>query len=517
MKRDELMTWNGHSGTGRWKKQYRKNWYRVRNSELKEQYPHLFFTDCREGSRLAANQWWTEKVNEIHKSESSSGLSAERVALLIHHELKNIAKKIGSSVLADVTDKRINYLKGVVSEGERVQGLSLNEATGNEDHISELLKIESGSDHAPSTLELRAREILLKHVIDGLCSFDGVLPVQAVAGTTSGSQEYDRSIHTVSNRYLNELIIRTDPANGAKPLSVGRYEEIRGGLRYLKETVGAYLSIDELAKPERISGYYQSLLKEIKNEVIAAGTGRSRLVVAQQFLKWCWQNGVIDELPRNLSTLTISVERKEPKLFDLELFRAIYHAGTDRTKLYMALIANTGMRNSDIASLTLKQYDRETGRLSHSRIKTKAKNPPRVNYLLWEETRRLLEQHIRTDPRILGPDDPLFINKDGLPITRSWLNDDGKRQNVDAIFLAFKRATKKAGLKGRDKPTLSMVRTTSSNFIRKEYGWELQTLFLGNRANDVSTRHYTSSHDDFRLDEPLKWLETRYQLGNKQN
>lgn len=59
-------------------------------------------------------------------------------------------------------------------------------------------------------------------------------------------------------------------------------------------------------------------------------------------------------------------------------------------------------------------------------------------------------------------------------------------------------------------PTLGMIRTTSANLVRKEFGLELQTLFLGNSLNDVASVHYTTSHDDYRLDDPLQWLAGQY-------
>jgi hypothetical protein len=44
----------------------------------------------------------------------------------------------------------------------------------------------------------------------------------------------------------------------------------------------------------------------------------------------------------------------------------------------------------------------------------------------------------------------------------------------------------------------------------KHFGEEIQTLFLGNKPSGVTKRHYTATHNDYRLDKPLAWLREQY-------
>jgi integrase len=515
MKRDESMTWDGYTGSGRWKKQFRKKWYRVKNSELSEAFPELFYDDSREGSRVAANVWWISKEKAIREADSSTGLSAEKIALLVHLEMKNRVEHIGSAVLGSLIDSRISHLQNVVSKGKKILGLSMREHDGSEEHVGELLSVDDSSHEEDSPVVARAREHVLRDLIESLSVFDKVLPQQSLCGTSTTPSVDERSFYEVSQKFLDAMYLRTKESGGTKPLSPGRYSEIELSIRHLKGFVCGNPTIDDFSTAKTVASFHQNLISKVHSEEIASATARSRFIGIQQFLKWCYENEYIDRLPRNLSSLSVVVERKEPKVLDLEQFREIYNVSNDRVKLYLCLMSNCGIRNADVASLKLRQFNFETGHLRHSRIKTRHKNPPSVNYKLWSETLRLLDIHLKSEERKIGPDDLLFVNKDGLPIVRQRL-ENRKRVNTDTILQAFRRSMKKSEI---DKKNLSpgMIRTTSASLIRIEYGLELQTLYLGNRPTGVSTLNYTETINDFRLDKPLEWLATQYQIGKKAN
>jgi hypothetical protein len=127
----------------------------------------------------------------------------------------------------------------------------------------------------------------------------------------------------------------------------------------------------------------------------------------------------------------------------------------------------------------------------------------------------LLREQLRTDDRDCGPESLLFVNSNGQPIVTDEVDEDGKVRNVDNIKSAYWRVLQKLKIPKDERRSLGSIRTTSGSMIRHKFGRELQTLFLGNKFHDVASKHYTTSRDDFRLDEPLKWLAGQYGFASE--
>lgn len=80
-----------------------------------------------------------------------------------------------------------------------------------------------------------------------------------------------------------------------------------------------------------------------------------------------------------------------------------------RDRVLFTLMYNTGARVSEITGLHVADADGPVARL-HGKGRKERQVP------LWPETRRLIAEWIRHQQ--LGPDQPLFSNRDGAPLTR---------------------------------------------------------------------------------------------------
>ena len=103
----------------------------------------------------------------------------------------------------------------------------------------------------------------------------------------------------------------------------------------------------------------------------------------------------------------------------------------------------------------------------------------------------------------------VFLNKNGLPISYDGI-EDGKYSKSDGFANALYRIHAASEWSPEKRKPFGELRYTSANILRDFYSDELRTMFLGNGPTTITGRHYTATHDDFRLDEPLAKLGEIY-------
>ena len=145
------------------------------------------------------------------------------------------------------------------------------------------------------------------------------------------------------------------------------------------------------------------------------------------------------------------------------------------------------------------------GRITRKRSKTSDhENVPTVNYLLWRETFRLLQQERPQESRGLA-----LLNSNGSPLWTETLGNDGKYKKTDNVKNAFDRLCKKTGIK---KPLKSLKKTSASLLRDNERFQGLEGLFLGHAPQSMSDKHYTLVPGKL-LDQAILWLESQYEIG----
>src|SRR5208337_356959 len=112
---------------------------------------------------------------------------------------------------------------------------------------------------------------------------------------------------------------------------------------------------------------------------------------------------------------------------------------TERTRLYLLLMLNTGMTQKDIADLTPIEVNLTHGWIERRRSKTKkSENTPTIKFKLWNTTLELLRKHHSQDDP-----DRILTNEDGRPLRVDELRED-KWISIDNIATAYKRLVAKA-------------------------------------------------------------------------
>lgn len=154
------------------------------------------------------------------------------------------------------------------------------------------------------------------------------------------------------------------------------------------------------------------------------------LGTCKRFIRWCWSEELLDQLPRNIDTKEyaddLSTSAKEVEVMPIEIWRELYDASSDRTKLYMLIAANCGFSQADIADLRPTEYSKETAIITRKR--TKRKHDPKapvIEYKLWPKTKELLD-NFASDGELL------LVNEDGKPLINRKAGS-----KVDNIYVAF--------------------------------------------------------------------------------
>lgn len=303
--------------------------------------------------------------------------------------------------------------------------------------------------------------------------------------------------------YLKHLEQRAD--NG--DLSVGHVYSRRLQLSQFRDWIGKDTAVREIDGPTLLK-YHTHLMDKVKTKEWTRTTARHYLVAVKAFVRWLWQSEAIPALPRMLDSqsklLTISDPLPTVVVFTPEEVRTLLAAASDRTKLYVLLMLNCGMTQKDIADLKPSEIDWQAGRIIRKRSKTRdCDTVPEVNYLLWPETLRLLQQE-RSDST-----ERVLLNSSGEPIWQENLGAAAKYQKNDNVKNAFDRLRKKVGVA---KPLKSLKKTSATLLRGNEKFQGLQGVFLGHAPQSMSDRHYTQVPQGL-LDQALTWLAAQYGIG----
>lgn len=467
------MTWE--PAPRRWRKMYRGQVFTVSAQSLN-------VSDSKEGSYRAANEWWQQKKAEIdaqadadkpHRRDYEIALQLRR-EMLEWMSLEPDALKDDDD-LRNIHDRIVREVRQLEAEFARPTPPALNapgrilvDPVGNMDSGVKLVwleRVESLRDHRRWT--------------------------QATG--------HDASVAAKVDEYLERR--RADV--GAGQIKSATYKAIRDRLPHFKTYAG---NLDASKIDERtLSGYQSNLTARVAAGDCSPQYAAHLLSAAKALVRWLWRERVLEHLPRNLDGLTIRVPLKEIKTFEVSEVKTLLKAASERTRVFMLLMINCGMYQSDIAALKPSQVDWERGRISRKRTKGEDyANAPTVNYVLWPETVRLLKEYGRQD----GP--LVFMNKNGSPIYRRPVKADGKVGNVDNIKKAYERLCKKLKIDDR-KPLMCLRKTSATLLETHEVFGRFAQYFLGQAPASVAEERYSRPSKE-QFDRAMNWLGQKYGL-----
>jgi integrase len=280
------------------------------------------------------------------------------------------------------------------------------------------------------------------------------------------------TLETVKSEWL--AVKHATVGNG---LSAGRYANVARAIGKFVAHVGS-IPVASL-NAGVMTAYHTSLLQKVQDGKMKPGYAAMMLKVAKAFLQWCWENEKISALPRNLRSLTITVPTDKITTYTVDTIKALLHTTmSDKTRLYMLLMLNTGMTQKDISDLRDDEVDWKAGTITRKRSKTQNHDSvPEVTYPLWPETFKLLQQFRSTGPRVL-------TSKNGLPLVTSKLVA-GRLKQKDVIRSAWDEVDSKVKL------PLKYFRKTSSSILGGVADYAtIADLFLGHSPKTMAEKRY---------------------------
>jgi integrase len=285
-------------------------------------------------------------------------------------------------------------------------------------------------------------------------------------------------------------------------LTAGRYDVLRVHLHHFSGWIGPTLAISCITG-KAIAEYHRELLNGMSDRRWSADYARTRMSVVKSFIRWLWRIEAIEQPPRILDSkmLNIGTKATTPEVFTVAEVTALLTAATDRTRLYLLLMLNTGMLQKDISDLRPADVDWRKGTITRRRTKTtKYENVPTVTYRLWKETHRLLRQERATDGEFV------LTNEGGGPLKVERLDENGKLRKIDNVKSAFHRLS----LVTKIKKPLKLFRKTSATLLRgnKQFSG-IEHVFLGHAPRTMADRHYAQVPQEL-LDEAIVWLGTQF-------
>jgi len=309
---------------------------------------------------------------------------------------------------------------------------------------------------------------------------------------------------------ISGFLARKQAQAQAGERSTDRVDALRVHLEHFQNWYGAKKSVKKL-NAQVLEEYHTHLIRGKGS----AYTKRDRFAALKQFVRWLTEQGRIP-LPANIDSkdFTFRIEAKTIKTMPVKELQALMEASPDRVRLYLLLMANTGMQQTDIADLRAKDVDLKKGTITRVRSKTAHHaNAPTITYKLWPETLKLLRQEsqkgCKADARIL-------VNENGLALVRRDIRQDGKLKRIDNIKTAIDRVYRAMNAeKGSKAPGLppKHIRKTCATLLAGEFNQSIATDYLADVPSGVIARHYVKP-DQSKFNKALMWLGKQV-LGQK--
>jgi integrase len=310
-------------------------------------------------------------------------------------------------------------------------------------------------------------------------------------------------------------------------ISLSSWEQTRylsSGFKYFcyRQRYSQITSVELLA-------YRDNLLGLMAENRLTVASLRHQFRNTKALISWLAENEYLPQLPRNFnSVFKYRVPKNkvkgngEIKIYAVDELNALFNVAPDRTKLFMLLGLNCGMGAKDISDLQQADFDGQ--RIERGRSKTGVKG----SWLLWGETKRLLEQEKEsTGERLLlhvvrgtgGQKAPLvrqMISKRKILLLDNDRKPTGQYSSEEfvttknAVLDAFMFVCKKAKINGN----FYRFRATAANMVKELSDSETAQLYLahktaeGERSQSIADKHYLR-RDLVPLDKALESVEKK--------
>lgn len=291
--------------------------------------------------------------------------------------------------------------------------------------------------------------------------------------------------------------------------TIDRVDCLRVHLDHFLRWTGADRAVESIGE-QTVDTYYQHVLAECRKGTLSRYYARDLFASFRQFARWLASRRRIT-MPYNLNSREYGFKlHAKIRTFTDEEVKVLLKAATERTRLYLLLMLNTGGTQIDLAELSKNALDLDRGQLTRKRFKTEDhENVPVVVYPLWPETLKLLRSHLNKDNKLVNRHgEPLaLVSTDGKPLLVKGHNAKGQLTKTDAIRSAFNRLLRKLKSEGTEiDGSLKLLRKTASSKLEAHptYG-RYVVHFLGQSPDSIASRHYITP-DSQQFAAAVKWL-----------
>lgn len=317
-----------------------------------------------------------------------------------------------------------------------------------------------------------------------------------------------RALGRVVKDYLKYQWDRTIDTGGGRTITAGRVIALTNWIKPFVEVAGENRRINSVDE-NLILTFRANRFDALRNKQITAHTLFQHFAVVKHFLKWCWENRKLRNLPRNLNTaLKFGLPASEIKFFnwkDGEVQRLLKAcaAHSEELELYALLGLNCGFTLKDISDLRMIEVKWKKVPWPVI-IRSRSKTGQYSRHVLWKRTFELFK---RLAIGKYGTEEPCFLRKDGRKL---MIDGGGKLTNrIHGQFRAIMNET----FGKEDRRSFRHLRKTGATFLsRRKDGIEI--LYLAHAPNTMASKFY-ALNDGNQLDMWLCYMETDFGLVDK--
>jgi integrase len=300
-------------------------------------------------------------------------------------------------------------------------------------------------------------------------------------------------------------VLRASVATGQ--MDISRCDAYLRNVGVFRDYLGAEAAIDVI-DASKLEGFYADLALRVQAKKYSPAYAHSIMTATKQFVSRLAELGLIP-LPGNIRSHRFTfggTVAKKIEVFTIEEVRELLKACdgfSERTELYLLLMLNCGMYQSDISDLGEDEIDWQAGTLTRPRSKTP--DSQRVTYKLWPRTLALLKKY---KAKVALPNERgssrVLLTERGEQLVRFW-EEEGKMRRYDIIQSAYTRLQERVKVR---KP-LKCLRKTSASLLAEDSRYKFYCqYFLAQSPRTVADKSYViPSESEFF--EALDWLRRR--------
>jgi hypothetical protein len=318
--------------------------------------------------------------------------------------------------------------------------------------------------------------------------------------------------HTV-HQALTSFLAKARVKAEAGAISAGYYDLLQRTLNDFADHVGRRVAVDGITG-HALESYHTELIQHTEwSKDYAAG----RMRHVKSFVNWCYDMELMKNLPRIMrrgnKTLAIATGNKKKPTFTNDEVKILLDNASERTQLYLLLMANCGFTQIDLSELRPDQVGWKEGRITRKRSKTEQhESVPEVSYPLWKRTFDLLKRFGKRKG------DRVLVNEHGKPLKVEELRG-GKLVKIDNVATAYARLVRKLMKKKDGKPalltkkkSLKAFRKTSPSRLEDSQFATCARWFGGWSPKSVADRHYITP-PQVEFDRAVMWLAQSYGIA----